>query len=59
MNQKKPDKEQVKQMRKLMAEGGDNAVKRRYGTDAEGTDEYAEAAKKRRHGRGRSISAHG
>lgn len=41
--QKTPDKQQVRQMRALMAQGGDKAVEHRFGEQAKASAEYKEA----------------
>lgn len=56
------DDKKVKEMRRLMAEGGDKAVEHRFGEQAKGSAEYQRAAKqkaalKRQAGRQREAMA--
>jgi hypothetical protein len=56
------DDKKVKEMRRLMAEGGDKAVEHRYGEQAKASPEYQRAAKqkaalKRQAGRQREAMA--
>lgn len=57
-DQKKPDQELVKSMRQELAKGGDKAVERRYGPEAKGSAEYAEAQRQRRQAQARARSQH-
>lgn len=49
--QKQVDQERVKQMRKLMSEGGDKAVQHRFGEDATNSAEFKQAERDRQRAR--------
>ncbi|MBW8172137.1 hypothetical protein K0651_03625 [Ornithinimicrobium sp. Arc0846-15] len=44
--QRKPDEDRVKQIRRLMSEGGDRAVEKRFGPEATSSEEYKEAQRR-------------